>query len=90
MDGFTAVLPMKFFIINIINTYHSFARARERKRKTPACCFSFSFAFFSRLFVTQDEWRELQKKKAAARVFIFNSDGHFVRAQRTRGARAGR
>ena len=70
MDGFTAVLPMKFFIL-IINTYHSFARARERKRKTPACCFSFSFAFFSRLFKTQDEGRELQKKEAAARVFIF-------------------
>jgi len=33
MDGFTAVPPVKFFIIIIINTYHSFARARERKRK---------------------------------------------------------
>ena len=33
MDGFTAVLPTKFIIIIIINTYHSFARARERKRK---------------------------------------------------------
>ena len=88
MDGFTAVLPTKFIII-IINTCHSFARARERKRKLLPVV-SLFLSLFSRLFVTQDEGRELQNKKSTARVFIFNSDGHFVRAQRTRGARAGR
>jgi len=66
MDGFTAVPPVKFFIIIIINTYNSFARARERKRKTPACCFSFSFVFSRTLLV------ELQtEKKSTARAFIF-------------------
>lgn len=90
MDGFTAVLPMKFIIIIIINTYHSFTRARASANAKLLPVVSLFLSFFSRLFVTQDEWRELQKKKAAARAFIFNSDGHFVRAQRTRGARAGR
>jgi len=66
MDGFTAVPPVKFFIIIIINTYNSFARARERKRKTPACCFSFSFRFFS-YFASRAPDR---KKKHRARVYI--------------------
>ena len=85
MDGFTAVPPVKFFIIIIINTYHSFARARERKRKLLPVVSLFLSVFSRTLLV------ELQtEKKSTARVFIFNSDGHFVRAQRTRGARAGR
>ena len=64
MDGFTAVLPTKFIII--INTYHSFARARERKRKLLPVVSLFLSVFSRTLLV------ELQtEKKSTARAFIF-------------------
>ena len=66
MDGFTAVPPVKFFIIIIINTYHSFARARERKRKLLPVVSLFLSVFSRTLLV------ELQtEKKSTARAFIF-------------------
>jgi len=66
MDGFTAVLPVKFFIIIIINTYHSFARARERKHKLLSIV-SLFLSFFLAYFASRAPDR---KKKHRARVYI--------------------
>ena len=69
MDGFTAVLPTKFIIIIIINTYHSFARARERKRKLLPVV-SLFLSFFSRLFMTQVRAPDRKKKHRARLYFV--------------------